>query len=186
MRVISGVHKGRPIKPVPNQLTRPTTDKVKEALFQMIGPYFNGGSCLDLFAGSGSLGIEALSRGMEQAIFVDKQPKAVKIIHENLQLLHLENQSEVFCTDGFRAIKAAAKRGLTFDLIFLDPPYHKISYEKLLDQLAENQLLSEKGIIVCEHDANMSLPSSYISYEKMKSATYANSTTITLFARKEL
>nr|WP_318036196.1 16S rRNA (guanine(966)-N(2))-methyltransferase RsmD [Halobacillus amylolyticus] len=121
MRVIAGVHKGRQLKPVPNHRTRPTTDKVKESLFQIIGPFFDGGQVLDLFAGSGGLGIESLSRGTEHSVFVDQQQKAVQVIHENLDALKLRDRAEVFRTDAFRAIKAAGKRGLSFQYIFLDP-----------------------------------------------------------------
>ncbi|UFU00920.1 16S rRNA (guanine(966)-N(2))-methyltransferase RsmD [Radiobacillus kanasensis] len=185
MRVISGIHKGRQLKPVPNRLTRPTTDKVKEALFQMIGPFFEGGSCLDLFAGSGGLGIEALSRGMDKAIFVDKQGKAIQIIHQNLQELKLENQAEVYRTDAFRAIKAAAKRELLFDYIFLDPPYQKISYTDLLDAIEENNLLHPNGTIVCEHEASESLPDQYSDYIAYRKEDYGSTTAITLYKRKE-
>ncbi|SDJ74609.1 16S rRNA (guanine(966)-N(2))-methyltransferase RsmD [Sediminibacillus albus] len=185
MRVISGKYKGRQIKPVPNRLTRPTTDKVKEALFQIIGPFFQGGNCLDLFAGSGGLGIEALSRGMDKAVFVDKHPKAIRTIHENIQMLHLGNATEVYRTDAFRAIKAAAKRELTFELIFLDPPYGKVSYEDLLESLETHRLLNKNGIIVCEHEGRTSLPDQFAGFEKKQTEIYGNTTALTLYQRKE-
>src|SRR5690625_2707594 len=90
MRVIAGSLKGRKFKAVPGKQTRPTADKVKESIFQIIGPFFDGGTCLDLFAGSGSLGIEAMSRGMEQVVFIDKQPKAIHIINENRKTMRIE------------------------------------------------------------------------------------------------
>ena len=90
MRVVSGVCKGRPLKAVPGNTTRPTTDKVKEALFNMIGPYFEGGIGLDLFAGSGGLGLEALSRGLDKVVFVDRDTKAIQTIHENIQACKME------------------------------------------------------------------------------------------------
>lgn len=185
MRVISGEFKGRQIQPVPNQLTRPTTDKVKEALFQIIGPFFNGGNCFDLFAGSGGLGIEALSRGMDQAVFVDKHPKAIKTIYSNIKMLQLESQTEVFRADAFRAIKAAAKRGLVFELVFLDPPYGKISYENLLEAIIENQLLTPEGMVVCEHQAEEELPLEFGVLERIKTETYGNTTGISIYKRKE-
>ncbi|WP_334313844.1 16S rRNA (guanine(966)-N(2))-methyltransferase RsmD [Aquibacillus salsiterrae] len=181
MRVISGKYKGHPLKPVPNQLTRPTTDKVKEALFQIIGPYFEQGYCLDLFAGSGGLGIEALSRGMEKAIFVDKHPKAIQTIHMNLGKLGIEEMAEVYRTDALRAIKAAAKRHLQFDLIFLDPPYTKVSYEKVLDLIAEHRLLKDNGTIVCEHDASHVLPEEHYPFVQFKKEWYGSTTAISLF-----
>lgn len=181
MRVIAGVHKGRNIRPVPNKLTRPTTDKVKEALFHMIGPYFEGGMCLDLFAGSGGLGIEALSRGVEQAIFVDKHPKAIATIHENLKTLKLEDQAEVYRTDALRALKAAGKRELKFDWVFLDPPYGKVSFESLFESLHSHHLVAKDATIVCEHTAEQTLPEQFGPFKQIKSETYSSIITISLY-----
>jgi 16S rRNA (guanine966-N2)-methyltransferase len=158
MRVISGTCKGRALKAVPGMDTRPTTDKVKESLFNMIGPYFSGGVGLDLFAGSGGLGIEALSRGMEKVIFVDRDFKANHTIKENLKLCHFENQSEVFRNEAERALKAIVKREMKFNGIFLDPPYKKQRIELILQTIEENELLQQDGFIVCEHDSKLSLP----------------------------
>src|SRR4051794_41215753 len=96
MRVVSGSSKGKTLKAVPGSTTRPTTDKVKEALFNMIGPYFDGGIGLDLFAGSGGLGIEGLSRGLEKVIFIDRDAKAIQVIHENIKSCHFEEKTEVY------------------------------------------------------------------------------------------
>ncbi|MFC0524021.1 16S rRNA (guanine(966)-N(2))-methyltransferase RsmD [Pontibacillus salicampi] len=181
MRVISGVHKGRKLTPVPGRQTRPTTDKVKEALFQMIGPYFDGGMCFDLFAGSGGLGIEALSRGMERAIFVDKQQKAISTIYENLEALRMKDQAEVYRTDAFRAIKAAGKRGLTFDYIILDPPYDKVKFEDLFEAIHEQHLLKSDGMLVCEHSADQTLPQLIGEYEQIRYETYSSIISISLF-----
>src|SRR5690625_944768 len=90
MRIISGTNRGLKLKAVPGKNTRPTSDKVKESLFNMIGPYFSGGTCLDLFAGSGSLGLEAISRGIEHATFIDKNGLAIKTIHDNIHKLLAE------------------------------------------------------------------------------------------------
>lgn len=181
MRVIAGVHKGRQLKAVSGKSTRPTTDKVKEALFQVIGPYFKGGAVLDLFAGSGSLGIEALSRGMEQAIFVDKYPKAIHTIHENLKSMKLKETSEVFRTDALRAIHAAAKRGLQFDLIFLDPPYKKVNHETLLTEVVQLQLIKQNGFIYCEHDASENLPKQHEHFSLVKQENYGGTIGVTIY-----
>ncbi|WP_077625074.1 16S rRNA (guanine(966)-N(2))-methyltransferase RsmD [Sediminibacillus massiliensis] len=181
MRVISGKYKGRQIKPVPHKLTRPTTDKVKEALFQIIGPYFEGGVCLDLFAGSGGLGIEALSRGMDRVVFVDVHPKAIRTIYENIELLQLEEYTEVFRADAFRAIKGAAKRGLLFDYIFLDPPYKKVSYEDLLEAIHTYGLLKRDGYIICEHDAKSNLPRVLHGFEQIQTEIYGSTTAVSLY-----
>ncbi|MFN7250961.1 MAG: 16S rRNA (guanine(966)-N(2))-methyltransferase RsmD [Anaerobacillus sp.] len=157
MRVISGTCKGRPLKPVPGQTTRPTTDKVKEAIFNIIGPFFEGGQGLDLYAGSGGLGIEALSRGMEKMVFVDQNPKAIEVVKLNLSACRFEGNAELYRNDAKRALKAVVKREIKFDVIFLDPPYAKQRLEEEIAFIAENELLSEGGIIVTEHDASIHL-----------------------------
>ncbi|WP_409292089.1 16S rRNA (guanine(966)-N(2))-methyltransferase RsmD [Peribacillus sp. SCS-37] len=157
MRVVSGTCKGRPLKAVPGNQTRPTTDKVKESIFNMIGPYFSGGQVLDLFAGSGGLGIEALSRGMDRAIFVDRDHKAISAIKANVAACNFEEQAEIYRNESERALKAIIKRKLSFDLILLDPPYKKHILENLLGMIEENGLLAPDGIIVCEHSSDISL-----------------------------
>ena len=96
MRVISGSRKGRPLQAVPGKGTRPTVDKVKESVFNMIGPFFEGGIALDLYAGTGGLGIEALSRGIDKVIFVDANRKAIDVIHKNLADTQFSEQAEVY------------------------------------------------------------------------------------------
>ncbi|KKK39676.1 DNA methyltransferase [Mesobacillus campisalis] len=160
MRVVSGNLKGRYLKAVPGNSTRPTTDKVKEAIFNMIGPYFSGGLGLDLFAGSGSLGIEALSRGLDKVIFVDMDRKAVQVINENVRDFGLEGKSEIYRNEASRALKAIIKRELSFDYIFLDPPYKKQQLLKLVDLISSHHLLKDEGAIVCEHGSDIQLPES--------------------------
>lgn len=152
MRVISGTLKGRQLQAVPGNTTRPTTDKVKESLFSMIGPYFDGGICLDLYAGTGSLGIEALSRGMDKGIFIDIDKKAVEIIRANIRSLKLEAQTEVYKNDAERAIHALAKRNLQFDLVFMDPPYAREKNTEIIKKLLDEGLLNRDAVIVVEHD----------------------------------
>ncbi|MBN3526127.1 16S rRNA (guanine(966)-N(2))-methyltransferase RsmD [Paenibacillus apiarius] len=160
MRVISGTARGRSLKPVPGMGTRPTTDKVKEALFSMIGPYFDGGRALDLFAGTGGLGIEAVSRGAEMAIFVDKDPKAVEVVQHNVESAGMKEQCEVYRNDARRAIKALTKRGMQFQLIFLDPPYRLKDADELLMSMWNGGLIGRDATIVVEHDARHQYPSS--------------------------
>ncbi|MYL33025.1 16S rRNA (guanine(966)-N(2))-methyltransferase RsmD [Pontibacillus yanchengensis] len=181
MRIISGTYKGRSLRPVPHKSTRPTTDKVKEALFHMIGPYFQGGIGLDLFAGSGGLGIEGLSRGMERMIFVDKHPKAISTIYENIKSLDAENKVEIYRNDAFRALKAASKRGLQFDYIFLDPPYDKVSFEDLFEAIHGYNLLNENGLMICEHSADQSLPEKIGEFSQIRTETYSSIITISLY-----
>lgn len=184
MRVIAGELKGQRISPVPNQLTRPTGDKVKESLFQIIGPFFEEGICLDLFAGSGSLAFEALSRGMDKAILVDKHQKAISIIHRNTDHLGLSKRVEIYRNDAFRALKVLGKKGLQFELIFLDPPYHKISYPKLLEKITEGKLVKKNGLIICEHDPKESMEMEQSPFTNIKQEMYSSTTAITIFQRK--
>lgn len=158
MRVVSGKYKGRQLKAVPGMNTRPTTDKVKESIFNIIGPYFDGGIALDLFGGSGSLGIEALSRGIDQVIFVDKDGKAIQTIKQNIESFRLGNQVEIYRNDAMRALNALNKREIPFDLILLDPPYKRHQLEDLLHKISEFHLLAETGLIMSEHSKEVELP----------------------------
>lgn len=120
-------------------------------------PYFHNGVGLDLFAGTGALGIEALSRGMDKMIFVDHHPKAIQIIKENVRRLDLEEQCEVYRNDAFRALKAIIKRKLSFDLILLDPPYAKQKLEQILAIIDDHLLLRRDGQILIETAKNTQL-----------------------------
>lgn len=176
MRVISGSAKGRPLKSVPGNGTRPTTDKVKEALFSMIGPYFDGGSALDLYAGTGGLGIEALSRGMEAAVFVDMEQKAIDTVRANLKAARLEAQAEVYRNDAGRALGALEKRGRAFDLVFLDPPYRMKHGDELMAALAAKQLLKPEAIVVLEHESGYAYPEDIAGFSRMKQSVYGEVT----------
>ncbi|MEB7810335.1 16S rRNA (guanine(966)-N(2))-methyltransferase RsmD [Staphylococcus xylosus] len=148
MRVISGIHKSKALESMEGRNTRPTMDKVKEGIFNSLHEV--SGIGLDLFAGSGALGIEALSRGMDQMVFVDQNFKAVKVIKANLRALSIEAQAEVYKNSADRALKALSKRDIQFDVIFLDPPYEKGLIDEALEGIAKFNLLKENGIIVCE------------------------------------
>ncbi|WP_255366242.1 16S rRNA (guanine(966)-N(2))-methyltransferase RsmD [Exiguobacterium sp. KRL4] len=185
MRVISGERKGMRIKAVPGDQTRPTTDKVKESLFNVIGPYFNGGKALDLFAGSGGLGIEALSRGCDEAVFVDQSFKAVQTIKENLETTRLTDRSRVLRKDVTVALAELATEE-PFKLIFLDPPYAK---EQLADQVAyieQHDMLTDNGVIICEHGSETELPDQMGRLTVIKRLRYSNVISITLYEFTEL
>lgn len=151
MRIVAGTRKSIPLKAVPGETTRPTTDKVKESLFNILGPYLDGESVLDLFAGSGGLGLEALSRGAEHCVFVEKQGKALQVIKENIEKTRFTDQSTVLKADAKQALERLAMEQSTFDLVFLDPPYNKLDLYKLADTLFTNGLVKPNGIVVCEH-----------------------------------
>lgn len=180
MRVVAGTAKGLPLKAVPGTSTRPTTDKVKESIFNMIGPFFDGGNALDLFAGSGGLGIEALSRGIDLVIFTDKDRKAIETIRANLEKTKLTERSEVYRVEAERAIRTMRKKEVRARLLFLDPPYQLKQAYNLMDKAAENGIMTEDSIVVCEHDAGVELDEQTKFYKRFKKESYG-STVISIY-----
>lgn len=148
MRVISGKYKSIKLSSLEGLTTRPTTDKVKENLFNML--YCNDLIVLDLFAGSGSLGIEALSRGAREVTFIDGSSQAIKIIKENVNKCKIKENYYIYRNDFLRALKIFAKQNKKFDLIFLDPPYKKGLIDIALKYFIELNLLNNECQIVCE------------------------------------
>ncbi len=138
--------------------TRPTTDRVKENLFNILSPYIEGSTVLDLFAGSGSLGIEALSRGAASAVFADQSEKCTEIIINNLKHTGLEHKSEVFLGEAQLILKKLSQHGKKFDIIFLDPPYKKGILPEILLLLQEYDILEDRFIISAETDIEDELP----------------------------
>ena len=180
MRVVAGDRKGMPLKAITGDTTRPTTDKVKESIFNMIGPFFDGGTAVDLFAGSGGLGIESLSRGAAHALFIEKDSRAFQVLQENIKKCRYEDVSELFRTDAMRAVKALLKREIVIDYLFVDPPYHKIEYYDLVETLVEGGKLSDHAIIMCEHSTEVTLPENYGVYKLVRQETYG-STIISIY-----
>lgn len=174
MRVVAGEAKGRPLKAVPGKGTRPTTDKVKEAIFSMIGPFFDGGVALDLFAGTGGLAIESLSRGAERAIFVDADAKSIEVVRANLKATGFEKKSEVYRNDAERALKVLAKRDTAFDLVFLDPPYRMKNGDELLLRMEESGLLQPGAVIVLEYESSYEYPEAFGSFSLRRKAVYGD------------
>lgn len=150
MRVIAGKFKSRQLKSVDSSLTRPTTDKNKENLFNIIGPYFDGGVCLDLFGGSGGLGIEAVSRGIDELYSVDKQYKAFATIKDNIQSLKIDDIAHVYKMDYQKALHKLSEDGIRFDLVFLDPPYGLKINQKIIQYMHEHHMLNHNCMIVIE------------------------------------
>lgn len=149
MRIISGKYKGREIKGYNIEGTRPTMDRVKESLFASIQNYVKGSICLDLFAGSGGLGIEALSEGAQSCYFVDNNKIVIDILKKNLTSLKVEEDYFLIKKDYVEALKTF---DMKFDIIFLDPPYHLNMMNNAIDLIIENNLLNDGGIIVCEYE----------------------------------
>ncbi|MGT2766819.1 16S rRNA (guanine(966)-N(2))-methyltransferase RsmD [Streptococcus lutetiensis] len=179
MRVVAGKFGGRPLKTLDGKITRPTTDKVKGAIFNMIGPYFDGGRVLDLFSGSGSLAIEAISRGMDEAVMVERNRKAQAIITENIKMTKSEQQFYLMKMD---ANKALGMVNGSFDLVLLDPPYAKEEIVKNITDMEEAGLLSEDVMIVCETDKAVDLPEEISNFGIWKQKTYGISK-VTVYIR---
>ncbi|OIO35781.1 MAG: 16S rRNA (guanine(966)-N(2))-methyltransferase RsmD [Candidatus Omnitrophica bacterium CG1_02_44_16] len=176
MRIIAGKYKGRRIA-FPEHI-RPTQDKVRQAIFDTLGQVFNGRVILDLFAGSGAFGIEALSRGAEKVVFVDIERKCNLLIKNNLEgpglaLGHCR-KVEIYRQDAFRAIVIAVKKKRKFDVIFADPPYHKGLAKKLLKTSCLGDILTTHGFLVVEHAATdeIDLGSGVAAFELYKQANY--------------
>jgi len=155
MRVITGTARGRKLKELEGMETRPTTDRVKEGLFSSIQFEIEGRRVLDLFAGTGQLGIECLSRGAAAATFVDHRADAVGLIRENLKLTGLSDRARVVSGDSMEFLHTLREK---YDLIFLDPPYAAGLLEPALAHIAKFDILSPHGIIVAESPADRKLP----------------------------
>ncbi len=156
MRVIAGSARGLPLQSVVGTQTRPTTDRVKESLFNILSPHIAGSRFLDLFAGNGGIGIEALSRGAMRAIFIDKSSRCSAMIKQNLQTAKLEG--EVYKNDVGRALPILRKREQQFELIFLDPPYGRNLIIPTLQSITENNLVTKHGIIIAEYGKKEEIP----------------------------
>ena len=158
MRIITGRSKGRRLARPKGQGIRPTSDRVKESLFNILREEMEGKVVLDLFAGTGNLGIEALSRGAEKTIFVEKRRQAIRLIQKNLTQFGLEERSEVLPKDVNRAIGILKQRGESFDLILMDPPYEKGWIQRTLRKLISHPIYHGDSILVIEHTRLEPLP----------------------------
>ncbi len=149
IRVASGEFKGRILKTLPGQATRPTTGKVRESIFSILQHDIEGARVLDMFAGSGGLSIEAISRGAASAVLIEKSKKAVGIIKQNLKLCGLNQR--ILAVDYKTGLRILADEGAAFDLIFADPPYGKIPPNELFELIKKYSLFSENGLFIMEH-----------------------------------
>ncbi|MDO5137768.1 MAG: 16S rRNA (guanine(966)-N(2))-methyltransferase RsmD [Oscillospiraceae bacterium] len=180
MRVNTGTAKGRVIETLPGEdLVRPTSQKVKEALFSALQFFIPGATMLDLFAGSGQMGIEALSRGASHCVFVDNSREAITVIKKNLNNTDLFSKATVAQMDAIRYIERAS---LKFDFIFADPPYHKEIAGALLPHL--DKMLEEGGCIAIETEREANLPDEVLSLVLKKRYNYG-STTIWMYNKRE-
>ena len=179
MRVITGKARGVVLKTPEGMETRPTSDRVKEALFSIINFDIPNSVVLDLFGGTGQLGIEALSRGAKSAVFVDAGDPACKLIKENLRRTKLEGQGKVVRSEYLQYLRTCHDK---FDIIFLDPPYAEVFLENSLKKLSEIDILQSGGIIVCERPLGKELPWELPGYSRSKDYKYGN-TLLTLYRK---
>lgn len=161
MRVIAGTYKGRRLKTLEGVQVRPTSDRLRETLFNVIAPQIAGARFLDLCAGSGAVGIEALSRGAAGVTFIEASRKAAAVIGENLSHCGIEEGFRLINSEALKALRKLASEEERFDICYFDPPYDSGIYSPVLRQLALNQLIAEDGLVIVEHRRQMPLAPSY-------------------------
>lgn len=183
MKIISGTLKGRNIEGYNIEGTRPTMDRVKESLFGMIQDYIKDSTVLDLFAGSGNLGVEAISNGAKIAYFIDNNPEVIKVLNKNIANLGIKSKSRVILSDWKKALNTFVTQNIKFDLIFIDPPYAYDVYEKILNKVSTLNLLSDNGLIIMEH-SNLHLPTTYENLTLYKERNYGNKS-INIYIKKQ-
>ena len=153
VRVISGSARGLKLNTPGDDRVRPTTDRVKESMFNIVQDWVYDSQVLDLFAGSGALGIEALSRGASQAVFCDNSLDSIKIIKSNIEQARVVDRSQIVSGDFKRCLRDMEAKNQSFDMIFVDPPYYEGLFEEVLDTIRSCKILKKDGIVIVEHDA---------------------------------
>ena len=171
MRVITGKARGVQLKTPEGMQTRPTADRVKEALFSIINFDIPGAKVLDLFGGTGQLGIEALSRGAASAVFVDAREDSCKLIRENLKRTKLEQDAKVIRSDYLDYLNRCREQ---YNIIFLDPPYAEVFLENAIKKITEIDILQSDGIIVAERPLGKELPWEFEGFTRSKDYKYGN------------
>lgn len=183
MRVIAGSAKGRQLFVARGMKARPITDHVKKSMFDILAPRLPGARCLDLFAGTGAIGIEALSRGAEWAVFVECNPRMVGVIKRNLEVTGFTAHARVLCGDVRWMVRVLARRGEVFDLVFMDPPYGHGLALVALGLVCQSKILGENGIIVARHEHKQEMPGSCANVNLVRQETFGD--TIVSFYRPE-
>ena len=184
MRIITGTAKGCNLKTPKGMSTRPTSDRVKESLFSILGGEVEGTRVLDIFAGTGALGLEALSRGAREAVFIDMATD--KVIRENAQHCRLSDRAESLKGDVLAQLNRLSVQGRRFDLVFCDPPYHEGLWQKAISWLDDNELLAPRALVVLERGGeNEPLPE-LKRLKLLKNQRYGNTTQIDFLELPEL
>ncbi len=179
MRVVSGMARGISLKTPDGLATRPTADRVKEAMFSIIQFEIPGGKVLDLFGGTGQLGIEALSRGGTKCVFVDESEAACRLIRENLKRTSFTGQGQVIRADYLSYLQNCKEK---FDIILLDPPYAEVFLENALKMISEIDILQSGGIIVTERPLGKALTANFVGFSRSKDYKYGK-TVVTLYRK---
>lgn len=183
MRVIGGKYKGRYLVNFQADHIRPTTDRVKESLFNILQSYIDGAEVLDLFAGTGNLGIEALSRGAQKVTFVEKNPKSLQLIKENLKALKIEEEYEIQKQDVMKFLKSTGD--LQYDLIFIDPPFTEKMAHDVMELLCQSQILKPGGILAIESAKKERMEDQYGSLIRHDKRDYGDKI-LSLFSYSEI
>lgn len=175
MRVISGERKGHRLFAPKGRDVRPTEDRVKESLFNIISPILPSAIVLDLFSGTGGIGIEFLSRGASFTYFVDKSMESISVVKKNLEHTKYLDKSEVVVADARSAIRRFAVKGTNFDYIYIDPPYAQAElFHQVLDLISKERILSNNGLIIVEHDNKLILKDVYGGIKKIDERSYGS------------
>ncbi len=172
MRIIAGKHSSRKLITLPGNATRPTLDKVRGAVFSSLGGFFEGGVFLDLYAGSGACGLEALSRGMDRAVFVDQSAKAAGIIRKNIEALGEKENSRVLVMKDMNALSLMEEEGTRIDLVYLDPPYKAQKNEEVLKYLSDHDMMTKGARAVIESEKEDEYPQRIGRFTLYKNAVY--------------
>jgi 16S rRNA (guanine966-N2)-methyltransferase len=168
MRVISGKFRGRRLKGPEGLELRPTGDRLKESLFSILGPGLAGATMLDVFGGTGAIGIEALSRGANEVVFIESAETAARLILKNLKICGIEKGYRIIEQDAFAALRALARKGFKANIVFFDPPYDFKPYADLLEIVFQRSLLSQPSRVVIEHQRKAVLPESGDGYHRSR------------------
>jgi len=183
MRIIGGIRKGHTILCPKSRMIRPTTDFLREYIFNVLNNYTSDSVVLDLFAGTGSLGLEALSRGAAKAIFIEKNKTFGKTLKKNIEKLRFGSISQIIINDVFTCLKNKSNLAQSFDLIFADPPYHSNYYLRLVNLINEKQYLKSNGLFVIEHDDDCPLNDTVTNFKLVKRKE-AGKSTISIFENR--
>lgn len=185
MRIVSGEFGSRRLETLKGNNTRPTLDKVREAVFSSLGGFFDGGNFLDLYAGSGAVSLEALSRGCSFAVLNDKSRDAFKVIQANVKTLKVEDRTKVYCMNDMKLLSILETKEMQFDMVYLDPPYAKEKNMKVMKALCDKHLLKDQAIVIVESLKEDEYDDVVEDLEVVKVAHYGISK-ITYYKKKEV